>query len=132
MLAKQHLGEDTMSFKFLSLAAVSAVVFALPAWGHHSGVMYEPMKTLTVDATVKEFSWVNPHSWLYIIVTNESGQSNEWALETSSTGSLLRRGWTAQTLNPGDKISATFRPMKDGSPGGELESVTLENGQTLS
>ena len=120
-----------MSLKFFSLAAVSAVAFVLPAWGHHSSIMYEPDETLSIEATVKEFNITNPHSWLYIIVTDENGQTNEWALESSSPASLFRRGWTRETLKPGEEISVTFRPMRDGSLGGELESVTLADGQTL-
>ena len=120
-----------MSLKLLSVAAVSAVAFALPAWGHHSGVMYDRDETLSVEATVKEFVITNPHSWLYLIVTDENGQTNEWALETSSPASLARRGWTHETLTPGEEISVTFRPMRDGSLGGELETVTLADGQTL-
>jgi hypothetical protein len=117
--------------KLLSLAAITAVAAALPAWAHHSNVMYERERTLSVTGTVKEFTFMNPHSWLYVTVTDADGQTKLWALESSSTASLLRRGWTRETVKPGDPISATFRPMRDGSLGGELESVTLADGRTL-
>jgi len=120
-----------MSLKLLSLAAVSTIAFVLPAWGHHSGVMYDRDNPLSLEATVKEFVITNPHSWLYLIVTDETGQTHEWALETSSPASLARRGWTQETLTSGEEISVTFRPMRDGSLGGELETVTLADGQTL-
>lgn len=120
-----------MSFKCLGFAAVSAIAFALPAWAHHSAVMYDRDLTLSLEATVKEFNITNPHSWLYVTVTEENGQTREWALETSSPASLARRGWTQDTLEPGDQITVTFNPMRDGSLGGELESVTLSDGQTL-
>ena len=120
-----------MSLKRLSLATVSAAAFALPAWGHHSAVMYDRNQTFSFEATVKEFNITNPHSWLYVTVVDESGRTSEWALETSSPASLARRGWTQETLEPGEQITVTFNPMRDGSLGGELESVTLEDGQTL-
>ena len=120
-----------MSLKLLSFAAVTTVAVALPAWAHHADVMYERDKTLNVAGTVKEFTFMNPHSWLYVTVTEANGQSKLWALESSSTASLLRRGWTRETVKPGDAIKATFRPMRDGSPGGALESVTLADGRTL-
>ena len=120
-----------MSLKRLGLAAVSAIAFTLPAWGHHSAVMYDRDQTLSLEATVKEFNVTNPHSWLYVTVVDESGQIREWALETSSPASLARRGWTQDTLEPGEQITVSFNPMRDGSLGGELESVTLADGQTL-
>jgi hypothetical protein len=120
-----------MSPKLLSLATVATVAAALPAWAHHANVMYEREKTLSVNGTVKEFTFMNPHSWLYVTVTEANGETKLWALESSSTASLLRRGWTRETVKPGDAVSATFRPMRDGSLGGELESVTLADGRTL-
>lgn len=120
-----------MSLKLLSLAAVSTVAVALPAWAHHSDVMYEREKTQSVEGTVKEFTFMNPHSWLYVVVADANGQTKLWALESSSTASLLRRGWTRETVRPGDAISASFRPMRDGSLGGALESVTLADGRSL-
>ena len=120
-----------MSLKLLSLAAVCAVAVALPAWAHHADVMYERDTTLSVEGTVKEFTFMNPHSWLYVAVTDANGQTRLWALESSSTASLLRRGWTRETVKPGDAVSASFRPMRDGSLGGALESVTLPDGRTL-
>jgi hypothetical protein len=120
-----------MSLKLLSLAAISAIAVGAPAWAHHAAVMYERDKTLSVQGTVKEFAFMNPHSWIYVVVRDANGQTREWALESSSTASLNRRGWTRDSIKPGDVISATFRPMRDGSPGGELESLTLADGRKL-
>jgi hypothetical protein len=111
----------------VSLLAMPTVAFA-----HHSRVMYEPMKTMTIKGTVKEFSWQNPHSWLYVVARNERGQSATWALEANSAGNLARDGWKADSLKPGDLISVTFRPMKDGSRAGLLGTATLADGRMLS
>ena len=120
-----------MSLKLLSLAAISTIAVVVPAWAHHANVMYEREKTLSVQGTVKEFAFMNPHSWIYVVVRDANGQTREWALESSSTASLQRRGWSRDSIKPGDAISATFRPMRDGSPGGELESLTLADGRKL-
>ena len=120
-----------MSLKLLSLAAISTIAVVVPAWAHHAAVMYERDKTLSVQGTVKEFAFMNPHSWIYVVVRDANGQTKEWALESSSTASLIRRGWSRDSIKPGDAISATFRPMRDGSPGGELESLTLADGRKL-
>jgi hypothetical protein len=120
-----------MSLKRLGLAAISTIAVGLPASAHHANVMYDREKTLSVQGTVKEFAFMNPHSWLYVVVREANGQTKEWALESSSTASLQRRGWTRDSIKPGDIVSATFRPMRDGSPGGELESLTMADGRKL-
>jgi hypothetical protein len=113
------------------LAAAMGV--APPAGAHHSFAMYEPTKTLTLKGTVKSFQWTNPHVVVWILVQPEGGgAAQEWSLETTSPGVLTRNGWTRQSLKAGDRVSATFSPLRDGSRGGGLNSVTLlDTGQTL-
>lgn len=111
----------------------AAMGAALPAAAHHSFAMYEPTKTLTFKGTVKSFQWTNPHVVLWILVQPEGGgAAQEWSLETTSPGVLTRNGWTRQSLKAGDRVSVTLSPLRDGSRGGSLNSVTLlDTGQTL-
>jgi len=111
----------------------AAMGAALPAGAHHSFAMYEPTKTLTFKGTVKSFQWTNPHVVLWILVQPEGGgAAQEWSLETTSPGVLTRNGWTRQSLKAGDRVSVTLSPLRDGSRGGSLNSVTLlDTGQTL-
>jgi hypothetical protein len=111
-------------------AAISA---ALPAGAHHSFAMYEPTKTLTFKGTIKSFQWTNPHVVVWILIQPEGGgAAQEWSLETTSPGVLTRNGWTRQSLKAGDRVSVTLSPLRDGSRGGSLNSVTLlDTGQTL-
>jgi hypothetical protein len=111
----------------------AAMGAALPAGAHHSFAMYEPTKTLTFKGTVKSFQWTNPHVVLWILVQPEGGgAAQEWSLETTSPGVLTRNGWTRQSLKTGDRVSVTLSPLRDGSRGGSLNSVTLlDTGQTL-
>ncbi len=104
-----------------------------PALAHHSFAMYEPTKTLTFKGTVKSFQWTNPHVVVWVLVQPEDGGAvQEWSLETTSPGVLTRAGWTRQSLKAGDRVSVTFSPLRDGSRGGGLNSVTLlDTGQTL-
>jgi hypothetical protein len=104
-----------------------------PALAHHSFAMYEPTKTLTFKGTVKSFQWTNPHVVVWVLVQPEDGGAvQEWSLETTSPGVLTRSGWTRQSLKAGDRVSVTFSPLRDGSRGGGLNSVTLlDTGQTL-
>jgi Family of unknown function (DUF6152) len=113
---------------------VAAMIGAAPtALAHHSFAMYEPTKTLTFKGTVKTFQWTNPHVVIWVLVQPEGGgAAQEWSFETTSPGVLTRVGWTRQSLKAGDRVSVVFSPLRDGSHGGGLNSVTLlDTGQKL-
>jgi hypothetical protein len=124
-----------VSPKRSSLAILLAALIGStsPALAHHSFAMYEPTKTLTLKGTVKTLQWTNPHVVIWVLAQPESGAAaQEWSIETTSPGVLTRCGWTRQSLKPGDRVSITFFPLRDGSHGGGLDSVTLvDTGQTL-
>jgi hypothetical protein len=112
----------------VTAAIVMTAVFsgAPPASAHHSFAMYEPTKTATLYGTVMTFQWTNPHVILRVLVQPEDGGApQEWLFETRSPGVLARASWTRQSIKPGDRVSVTFSPLRDGSHGGDLNSVTL-------
>ena len=100
---------------------------------HHSFATYDQTKTQTLKGTVKAFQWTNPHTVIWIMVQPEGGGApQEWTIETASPAVLTRSGWTRKSLNPGDRVSVEFHPLRDGSHGGGLEAVTLlDTGQRL-
>ena len=120
-----------MSKKVLGLAALTAALFAVPAAAHHSFAMFDQTKVVKLDATVTEFEWVNPHSWLHLAVRGPDGREQDWSLELASTGQQMRAGWKADTIKPGDKITVEFNPLKDGSRGGTLLNAVLPDGRKL-
>ena len=120
-----------MKFNALGLALVAVAVYAIPAVAHHSFAMFDASKTMTVEGTVKEFHWTNPHSWIFLTVADTKGQSAEWAIEMGSPPGLLRQGWEPKTLTPGMKVKVLIRPLKDGKVGGQFLAVTLPDGKQL-
>ena len=121
-----------MNFKALSLAAFTAAAFASPALAHHSFSMFDQQKVVTLSGTVKELEWVNPHSWLRLMVENEqTHQPQQWSIELASTGQQARIGWNPQTVRPGDKITIEINPLRDGARGGTLLLITLPDGTKL-
>ena len=120
-----------MTLKMLSLAAIAASLIAAPAFAHHSFAMFDQSKVVALDGTVTEFEWVNPHSWVHFIALGPKGEQLEYSIELASVTQQARIGWKADTLHPGDKIHIEFNPLKDGSRGGTLVSVTLADGQKL-
>ena len=117
-----------MRFKSLGLAALCAVAFTLPLWAHHSHGNYQMTEYKILKGTIKELHWLNPHSWIYLEVKDDQGESAVWALEGDGVVQLRRRGWTADSLKVGDTISARCHQLRDGSNGCLLGFVTPPNG----
>ena len=104
---------------------------AVPALAHHSYAEFDTDKKLTLEGTVKQFEWTNPHSWLLIMVPNAKGEQEQWAVELNSVSLLASRGWKPKTVVSGDKVSVTFHPMRNGSHAGSYMAIKLPNGKTM-
>ncbi|MBI4484750.1 MAG: hypothetical protein HY655_01955 [Acidobacteria bacterium] len=119
-----------VGFAVLLVGSTTAHVY-----GHHgTAVSYDHDKEVTVTGKVTEFWWRNPHSALFIDVTNEKGEHVIWGLELGSPATLLRAGWMRRTFNPGDTVSIVVNPSRAGTPIGVCDSpcrVTV-NGKVLS
>jgi len=110
---------------------VVAMAMAAPAFAHHAAAGIDRTKSVTLAGTVKAFGWQNPHSWMEVEVPNEAGVVTTWKVEMTSPAFLIRAGWKATTLKPGDKVTVKVFPLRDGDPGGLFQSVTLADGSTL-
>ena len=112
-------------------ALVALTLAATAAAAHHSFAPFNLETEKTITGTVKVFEWTNPHTWLWVDVRNEKGGTETWGIEGMSPNYLGRRGWTKDTFKPGDKVSVTVRPMRDGSPGGMFVRATTADGKPL-
>lgn len=114
------------------LAAIAACAIAAPALAHHSFAMFDSEKSIKVTGTVKELEWTNPHSWLRVMVVDQAtGKPVQWAFEMGPPQQQIRRGWKPDSLKPGDTVSLTMHPLKDGARGGQLVDATLPDGRTV-
>jgi len=120
-----------MNSKILSLAVVVTAAFAVPGYAHHSFSMFDAEKTVTLKVTVQELEWVNPHSWLRVMIPDQAGTPRVWALEMGPPARQLRRGWKPDSVKHGDAITVNYHPLKDGSRGGQLVSAILPNGKSV-
>jgi hypothetical protein len=122
-----------MNMRALIIAGIAAVlpVAAIPAFAHHSYAEFDTEKKVTLEGTVKEFQWTNPHSWMLVMVPNASGELEQWAVELNSVSLLAERGWKPKTVLPGDKVAITFHPMRNGSHAGSYMAIKLPNGKTM-
>lgn len=70
-------------------------------------------ENVTLDGIVTQFYWRNPHAFIFMAITNDAGETEEWHVEMSNTIGLTRRGWTPETLQPGDVLTVIGNPARD-------------------
>jgi len=121
-----------MKLNALALAGMAAMaVYAIPAAAHHSFAMFDASKTVTLEGSIKEFQWTNPHAWIMLNVANPQGQADQWAIELNGPSGLVRDGWKPKTLTPGMNVSVTIHPLRDGTNGGQFLTVKLPDGTQM-
>jgi hypothetical protein len=114
------------------VAGGSALLLSTAALAHHSfAAEFDANQPVTLEGTVKEFKWVNPHSWLYVNVPQKDGTVQEWAVEGGAPSALLRRGWTKNTLPAGTKVVVNGFMAKDGSHRANARDITFPDGTKL-
>jgi hypothetical protein len=118
--------------RFVRLAmAVALAGTTVPVLGHHSFAMFDRDKEVTLVGTVREFQWTNPHAFIEMDVPDSKGAAEKWSIELNSPNNLTRQGWKSSMLKPGDKISLTMNPLRDGKKGGLFVSVVLPDGKVI-
>src|SRR5690606_34279778 len=118
---KQHL---------LWAAVGGAVLAAAPIAAHHSFAMFDQSKQMTLEGTVHEFQWTNPHAFIELDVPR-NGKVQRWAIELNSPNNLTRQGWRRTSLKAGEKISVRIAPLRDGHPGGLFLDLKKADGTVL-
>lgn len=119
-----------------SFALIAALLtLSGPLFAHHGVSAYDDKNPVTLKATVTEFVWANPHTQIFLDVTDDKGNVAHWGIESQSPAVLTRNGWTRHSLNPGDHITITFLPAKNGAlvgfSGTTQGKVVLPDGRIL-
>jgi hypothetical protein len=122
-------------FKRATLTAgLLAASLALPlaANAHHSfAAEFDATKVVHLEGTVVQFSWVNPHSWIYMDVKKPDGSLEHWKIEGGAPSLLLRRGWNKNSVQPGVRIIVNAFQSRDGANRGSARDVTFPDGRKL-
>lgn len=120
-----------------ALAATAAVIGLLAAWtapssAHHgTAASYDQETWITVEGVVTEFFWRNPHSALFLNVTDEEGNVSEYGVELASPTLLVGQGYNRNLFKPGDEVVIRVHPSKFDTPIGEclFNCEMLVNGE---
>jgi hypothetical protein len=121
---------NAMALKTFSLAALAIAGTAMSALAHHSFAMFDASKIVTLDGTVKEFQWTNPHAFI-ILTVEENSAPVQWAIEMNGPSGIARDGWRPKTLTPGMKVKVVIHPLHDGGKGGQYLAITLPDGKLM-
>jgi hypothetical protein len=103
------------------------------AAAHHSAAMFDTSKCQTVTGSIRNFQWMNPHSWVWITTVGAQGASDIWGFEIPAPSQLvsLDSHWSHNSLLKGDKVTISYSPLKDGRRGGLANAITLPNGKVM-
>jgi hypothetical protein len=114
----------------VSLGLILASASIPPASAHHSPVMFDQSQTITLEGSVRQFQWTNPHCYIQLLV-EEGGRQVEWNMEMGAPVYLYNRGWRPSTLKAGDRIRLTAAPLRSGANGGLVLDVASLDGKTI-
>ncbi|HTX23648.1 MAG TPA: DUF6152 family protein [Steroidobacteraceae bacterium] len=111
----------------LGAGALGAVA---PALAHHSFALFDHVNRITVTGTVVKFDWTNPHVFIELEVPDGSA-TKHYSVECASPNVLTRAGWKYGDIKKGDRVKLLVNPLRNGQPGGMLETATLADGRVL-
>lgn len=116
----------------IAFVVVLSVFSALPVMAHHGGSNFDVKNPVTLKGIVKQFYWANPHTEIFLDVSDEKGNVVTWTLEALSPSTMTRAGWNRTVLKPGDKVTIVAAPSKRGNTHtGAVRGVTLADGTKL-
>jgi hypothetical protein len=126
---------ETIAMRTKLLSSIAGVVLsaaALPSLAHHSfAAEFDANRPVKLEGVVTKMDWINPHSWIHMDVTTESGEVQKWMIEGGAPNALLRRGWNRNSLPPGTKIQVQGFQAKDGSMRANGRDITFADGSKL-
>jgi hypothetical protein len=122
-----------MRKRALGMLAVAAGLLSvsLPLFAHHGTAVFDTDKVLTMKGNVTEWDWSNPHCLLQFDIKSEGGQVVHWIAETQNPAEMVSLGWGKLSFKPGDEVTVSLMPVKNGRPYGRIKLIVLPDGKTF-
>ena len=121
-----------MKNRLAIVVALVALTAGARLFAHHSfAAEFDGSKAIRLTGAITKVEWTNPHIWIWIDVPDEKGGKALYGFEGMSPNYLERRNWTRTTLKVGDKITVSFRPLRNGENGGMFMTGKMETGKIL-
>ncbi len=119
------------SFTTAAAVVVGLLTVSASLSAHHGNAEFDIGKRVTVTGTVTKWSWSNPHCFLDLDVKGDNGPAVHWVIETQPPRSVTAGGFSQHIFRPGDEVTVTLEPVKNGRPLGRMLEVVLPNGKKL-
>ena len=114
------------------MAGASLLLAAVPVWAHHAfAAEFDAKKPVKLEGKVTKMEWINPHAWIHIDVKNTDGTVTSWMIEGGTPNTLLRRGFTKDSLAIGTEVVVDGYQAKDGSLRANGRDITFTDGRKL-
>jgi len=118
----------------LLITLLCTLVVAAPVSAHHSvQAQFDIHKSVSISGTVAKIEWINPHSYLTVNVKDAEGKVQKWAFELGGANALRRAGLSRADrggIKPGDQVTVTAMPARDGSTSGFLQELKIADGRS--
>lgn len=115
----------------VAVLSVCLLAFSGPALAHHGGAAYDADHPKTLSGTVKDFEFIQPHPLITLEVKDDQGNTAEWSVEMTAPNHLVHYGWNGHKLKPGDQITVTGLPARNGLKVLNLRKISYTNGQEI-
>jgi hypothetical protein len=116
-----------------TIVLVAALLLnAVPVWAHHAfAAEFDGNKQVKLKGTIAKMDWINPHAWIHIDVKETDGTVTRWMIELGPPNSLIKRGWTKQSVPVGIEVAVVGYQAKDGAKRANGRDITLPGGKQL-
>ena len=114
------------------VALIFAASVSVSLRAHHSfAAEFDANQPVTLKGTVTKMDWVNPHTWIHLDVKNPDGTVTKWMIEGGTPNTLVRRGFTKASLQPGTEITIEGYRAKNGANRANGADMILPDGKRL-
>jgi hypothetical protein len=124
-----------MSRNSINAALAGALIIGAAfqtASGHHSfAAEFDADQPVTLRGTITQMEWINPHTWMHVEVVNDDGTVTPWMIEGGTPNTLMRRGFTMETVKVGTEITIEGFRARNGANRANGRDLVLADGSRL-
>jgi len=115
----------------VSIGLTASLALVAPASAHHGFGTFDMETEIEISGVVTDLAFVNPHSWLYLDVTGDSGEVLAMRCEMRSATTLRRSGWSPEMFPVGETVRIVGSPDSNDPAACYVSTVVFDDGSTI-